>query len=84
MIEELEGRLPLRQRVFVTELGVWGSVYERGVGDSGHTVYGIGLDGVVFPPAFTATEVWHCRREDLVLPTLQSLKPSQQACLWRG
>ena len=67
MIEEQCDRLPILQRVRVVELSVSGHVYEMGTGDSGHTIYGIRLDETAWPKNFVATEVWHCRREDLVV-----------------
>jgi hypothetical protein len=65
MIEELPDRLLIGTRVLVKELDTPGYVYERGVTDGGHTIYGIRLDTVAFPKNFVATIVWHCEREEL-------------------
>lgn len=65
VIEEPRDMLPIHACVMVSELGISGRVYERGVADSGHSVYGIVLTETAFPKNFVATNVWHCRREDL-------------------
>jgi len=66
MIEELADKISLFTRVKVKELDVEGEIYERGVADSGHTIYGIELDRTVWIGGL-CTEVWHCKREDLAL-----------------
>ena len=65
MIEEKSSRLPFWQRVRIPHLDVSGNIYEMGTADSGHTIYGVQLDSVVWAGGL-CTIVWHCRREELV------------------
>jgi len=48
VIEEKSSRLPFWQRVHIPHLDVSGNIYEMGTADSGHTIYGVQLDSVVW------------------------------------
>jgi hypothetical protein len=64
MTELDEDKLPLFSRVYIPEIDTSGSVYERFTSAS-HTIYGVKLDKIAHPKNFIATEVWHCKREEL-------------------
>jgi len=66
MIEERIDKIPLHTMVRVRDLDdAVGYVYERGVSEDGHTIYGVMFDTSVCPANFVPTKVWHCKREDL-------------------
>ena len=71
MIEE-NPKYKLHQRVLVKELGTFGTIYERGIADSGDRVYGVRLDRTVWPRSGQCTEVWHCEAEGLEAALVQN------------